>query len=151
MAPDADKAYGLYHAKGGGVLAIPVKGFDPDGKDAGGGQGAPVGYLFGCPPPGVEASSFRLVTAGGRPYAGGKRLFLSLELPDGKGRREVEVLRLRLKKDGDGPGKLLVYTKDKEPALAVPRRDQAGNSGAPVGISVKDEGDADHGGDLIGP
>ena len=48
------------------------------------------------------------------------------------------MIRLGLKKDGDGPGKLLVYTMDKEPALAVPLRHQAGNSGVPISIAAKD-------------
>jgi hypothetical protein len=139
MVPDVDKAHGLYHSEsGGGVIAVPVKGFDLGGTVAKGEAGIPVGYLFGSPPPGVEASSFRLITASGKPYAAGKRLFLSLKLPDAKDRREVEVLRLRLKRDGDGPGQLLVYTMDKEPALAVPLRKQASSSGLPISIGVKD-------------
>jgi hypothetical protein len=138
MAPDVGKAYGLYHPEsGGGVLVVPVKGFDPDGKEAKGEKGMPVGYLFACPPPGVEASVFRLITANGKPYAAGKRLFLSLKLPDAGEPREVEVIRLRLKRDG-GPGKLLVYAMDREPALAAPLRKEAGNSGVPIRVAAKD-------------
>src|SRR5262249_39732687 len=81
---------------------------------------------------------FRLITASGKPYAGGIRLFLPLKLPDEKERREVEVRCLRLKKEGDGPGKLLVYTMDKEPAVAVRLREQAGNSRMPLSIEVKE-------------
>jgi hypothetical protein len=139
MAPDVGKAQALYHAESrGGVIVVPAKGFDLGGKAAKGEGGIPAGYLFGCPPPGVEASSFRLITPGGKPYAGGKRLFLALSIEGEGERREVEVLRLRLKKDGDGPGKLLVYTMDKEPALALPLREQAGESGLPLSVGVKD-------------
>jgi hypothetical protein len=138
IVPEADKAYALHHAKsGGGIIVVPVKGFDLDDKAAKGEEGIPLGYLFGCAPPNIEVSSYRLLTASGKPAAVRKRLFLSYPFLGGEP-REGEVFRFRLKKDGEGPGKLLIYAMDKEPALAIPLRKQASNSGAPISISVKD-------------
>jgi hypothetical protein len=137
MAPDVDKAYGLYHPESGaGVIVVPVKGLEADGKGAEGREGTPVGYLFPMPARGVEASSVGLVAANGKPYRG-KRLFITWIPPDGGERREVEVLRLRLKKDGEGPGQLLAYTMDKQPAVVVPLREQAANSRMPINLGVK--------------
>jgi hypothetical protein len=125
---DADKVFGLCDPDTrGAVLVIPArtrKRAEADKAD-----GEPVGYLM-VAPVGVRVTP----VVRDKPHVGGKRLLLTY--PDKGEDREVEVLRLRRKAEGDGPGKLLVYTMDKDPILSVPLREE-GKGDLPVELSFR--------------
>jgi hypothetical protein len=136
VKPDVTKAYGIYNPEhGAGVLVVPAEGLKDVQKT--GEDGTPVGYVFPVAARGVELSSIQLFTPGGKRYTGGKRLFLTWQLPGTDERREVEVLRLRRKAGGVGPGQLLVFTMGKAPALTLPLRKQEGNSGVPLSVGFR--------------
>jgi hypothetical protein len=125
---DSDRVFGLCDPDTrGAVLVIPArtrKRADDDKAD-----GEPVGYLLVAP----VGDRFTPVVAD-KPHVGGKRLLLTY--PDKEGDREVEVLRLRRTTKGGGPGKLLVYTMDKDPILSVPLR-EGGKGELPVELSFR--------------
>jgi hypothetical protein len=125
---DPDKAFGLCDPDTrGAVLVIPArtrKRAEGDRAD-----GVPVGYLIAAP----VGRRFTPVVRD-KPHVGGKRLLLAYS--DKGEDREVEVLRLRRTTNGEGPGKLLVYTMEKDPILSVPLR-EGGKGELPVELSFQ--------------